>query len=163
LENIEKILVPLAFTDYSQGVFDCAAQMAVKNDASMIVLSIINSRDIESVETIVSMGYDVDAEHYIETIRKDRKQKLNAMADASDIDKDRVKILFKVGKPVDEILKVIRKEAPDLVVMGTRGRSSLKTSIMGSVAEKVFKRSPVNVLSYRDEGVRKSLEKKLHF
>lgn len=163
MENIEKILVPLAFTDYSQGVFDCAAQMAVKNDASMIVLSIINSRDIESVETIVSMGYDVDAEHYIETIRKDRKQKLNAMADASDIDKDRVKILFKVGKPVDEILKVIRKEAPDLVVMGTRGRSSLKTSIMGSVAEKVFKRSPVNVLSYRDEGVRKSLEKKLHF
>ncbi|WP_300464755.1 universal stress protein [Desulfobacula sp.] len=163
MKNIEKILVPLAFTDYSQGVFDCASQMAVKNDAILIVLSIINSRDIESVETIVSMGYDVDAEHYIETIRKDRKQRLNEMADASSIDKDKVKILFKVGKPVDEILTVIRKEAPDLVVMGTRGRSSLKTSIMGSVAEKVFKRSPVNVLSYRDEDVRKSLEKKLHF
>jgi nucleotide-binding universal stress UspA family protein len=162
LDNFKKILVPLAFTDYSQGVFECAVQVALTNNASLIVLSIINSRDIESVESIVSMGYDVDAEHYVEEIRKDRKQKLNKMAEEANIDKDKVKLLFKVGKPVDEILKVINKEAPDLVVMGTRGRSSLKNSIMGTVAVKVFKRSPVNVLSYRDEEVKKNLEKKLH-
>jgi nucleotide-binding universal stress UspA family protein len=163
LDTIKKILVPLAFTDYSQGVFDCAVQVALKNDASLIVLSIINSRDIESVESIVSMGYDVDAEHYVEEIRKERKQKLNKMADEAKIDKDKVKILFKIGKPVDEILKVIIKEAPDLVVMGTRGRGNLKNIIMGSVAEKIFKRSPVNVMSYRDEEVKKSLTKRLHF
>ncbi len=163
MDNIKKIFVPLAFTDYSQGVFDCAVQNALKNDASLIVLSIINSRDIESVKSIVSMSYDVDAEHYVEEIRKDRKQKLNKMADEAKIDKEKVKVLFKIGNPVDEILKVISKEAPDLVVMGTRGRGNLKNSIMGSVAEKVFKRSPVNVLSYRDEDVKKSLEKKLRF
>jgi len=163
LDDIKKILVPLAFTDYSQGVFDCAVQNALKNDAGLIVLSIINSRDIESVKSIVSMGYDVDAEHYVEEIRKERKQKLNKMADEAKIDKEKVKVLFKIGNPVDEILKVIGKEAPDLVVMGTRGRGNLKNSIMGSVAEKVFKKSPVNVLSYRDEDVKKSLEKKLRF
>ncbi|WP_457553882.1 universal stress protein [Desulfobacula sp.] len=162
MDTIKKILVPLAFTDYSQGVFDCAVQVALKNDARLIILSIINSRNIESVESIVAMGYDVDAEHYVEEIRMDRKQKLNKMADEAKIDKDKVKIMFKVGKPVDEILKAIHKEAPDLVVMGTRGRSNLKNSMMGSVAGKVFKRSPVNVLSYRDEEVRKSLEKKIH-
>jgi len=162
LDNIKKILVPLAFTDYSQGVFNCAVQMALKHDASLIVLSIINSRDIESVKTVVSMGYDVDAEHYVEEIRKERKQKLNKMADGLNIDKDKVKVMFKIGNPVDEILKVIIKELPDLVVMGTRGRGNLENIIVGSVAEKVFKRSPVNVLSYRDEDVRKSLTKKLH-
>lgn len=163
MDNIKKILVPLAFTDYSQGVFNCAVQFAQMNDANLIVLSIINSRDIESVESIVSMGYDVDAEHYIEEIRKDRKQQLNKMASEADIDKDKVKILFRAGKPVDEILEVIGKEKPDLVVMGTRGRSNLKNSIMGTVAEKVFKKSPVTVLSYRDEDVKKSLERKLSF
>ena len=163
MDTIKKILVPLAFTDYSQGVFDCAVQVALRNDASLIVLSIINSRDIESVESIVSMGYDVDSEHYVEEIRKERKQKLNKMADEAKFDKDKVKILFKIGKPVDEILKSICKEAPDLVVMGTRGRSNLKNSMMGGVAEKVFKRSPVNVLSYRDEGVKQTLTKKLRF
>ncbi|NOX33245.1 MAG: universal stress protein [Deltaproteobacteria bacterium] len=162
MDNIKKILVPLAFTDYSQGVFNCAVQVALTNDADIIVLSIINSRDIESVKTIVSMGYDVDAEHYVEEIRKDRKQKLNKMAKTAKIDKDKVKILFKVGRPVDEILKTISKEAPDLVVMGTRGRANLKNSIMGAVAGKVFKRSPVDILSYRDKDVKKNLEKKLH-
>ncbi|MBU1695914.1 MAG: universal stress protein, partial [Proteobacteria bacterium] len=120
MDNFKKILVPLAFTDYSQGVFNCAVQMALKHDASLIVLSIINSRDIESVKTIVSMGYDVDSEHYVEQIRKERKQKLNKMADGAEIDKDKVTVMFKIGNPVDEILKVIIKESPDLVVMGTR-------------------------------------------
>ncbi len=158
---MKKILVPIAFTDYSQGLFNCAAQTAKSNDSTLIVLSIISSRDIESVETIVSMGYDVDAEHYVEQIRKDRKQKLKQMVEAANFDKDKVKILFKIGKPVDEILKAINKEMPDLVVMGTRGRSNLKTSIMGAVAEKVFKRSPVNVLSYRDEDAIENLRKKI--
>ena len=162
MDNIKKILVPLEFTEYSQGVFNCAVQMAVNNEATIIVLSVINSRDIESVETIVSMGYDVDAEHYVEEIRKDRKQQLNNMADESKIDKDKVKILFKIGKPVDEILKVIDKEAPDLVVMGTRGRGSLENSVTGSVANKVFKKSPVNILSYRNKAVQKSLIEKLN-
>ena len=84
MDNINKMLVPLAFTDYSPGVFDCAVQIGLK------------------------------------------------------------------------------KEAPDLVVMGTRGRSNLSNSIIGAVAEKVFKNSPVNMLSYRDEDVKKRLEKKLH-
>ncbi len=161
MKNIEKILVPLEFTQYSQGVFNCAVQMAQNSDAKIIVLSIINSRNLESVESIVAMGYDVDAEHYVEIIRKERKQKLSQMADKAGIDTDKVKIMFKIGKPVDEILKAIDSETPDLVVMGTRGRANLKNSIMGAVAGKVFKRSPVNILSYRDEDVKNSLSKKL--
>ncbi len=162
LDNIKKILLPLEFTEFSQGVFNCAVQMAMNSDAKIIVLSVINSRDIESVESIVSMGYDVDAEHYVKEIKNERKKQLNKMADEAEIDKDKVKILFKTGKPVDEILKAIEKEAPDLVIMGTRGRGSLENSVMGSVANKVFKKSPVNVLSYRNKTVQKSLIKRLN-
>ena len=162
MDNIKKILLPLEFTEFSQGVFNCAVQMARNSDAKIIVLSVINSRDIQSVESIVSMGYDVDAEHYVKEIKNDRKQQLNKMADEAEIDKDKVKIMFKTGKPVDEILKAIEKEAPDLVIMGTRGRGSLENSVMGSVANKIFKKSPVNVLSYRNKAVQKSLIKKLN-
>jgi len=161
LDNIKKILVPLEFTEFSQGVFNCAVQMVLNNDAEIIVLSVINSRNIESVESIVSMGYDVDAEHYIQEIKKERKQKLNKMAEEADINKERIKILFKIGKPVDEILKTINRESPDLVVMGTRGRSHLESGIMGSVAGKVFRKSPVNILSYRNRAVKKNLIEKL--
>jgi len=167
LDNIKKILLPIDFTEFSQGVFNCAVQVAMNSDAmnsdaKIIVLSIINSRDIQSVESIVSMGYDVDAEHYVKEIKNERKQQLNKMADEAEINKEKVKIMFKTGKPVDEILKAIEKEEPDLVVMGTRGRGSLENSVTGSVANKVFKKSPVNILSYRNKAVQKSLIKKLN-
>lgn len=163
MDTINNILVPLAFNDYSQGLFNYASKLAGHHDANLIVLSIINSRDLDSVESIVAMGYDVDADHYVEEIRKDRKERLNQIVNHARFDKSRVSILFKIGKPADEILKVIRQKSPDLVIMGTRGRSHMSNSIMGRVAEKVFKRSPVNVLSYRDEDAKEKLDKKLHF
>ena len=101
MNNIKKILVPLEFTEYSQGVFNYAVQMASSSDTILIILSIINSRDIESVKSIVAMGYDVDAQHYVDAIRKERKQQLGTMAEQANIDKNKVKIIFKTGKPVD--------------------------------------------------------------
>lgn len=155
--------MPLPFTDYCQGVFNCAVKQAGPDQADIIVLSIINSSNIESVEKITALGYDVDAEHYVESLKNERKEKLSVMVKHAGFDKKRVKIMFKIGNPVDEILQVIKKENPDLVVMGTRGRSKLQTSIMGTVAEKVFKKSPVTVLSYRDEDVRQKMLRRLDF
>jgi nucleotide-binding universal stress UspA family protein len=39
----------------------------------------------------------------------------------------------------------------DLVVMGTHGRTGLDRVIVGSVAERVVRRSPVPVLTVRSE------------
>jgi len=50
------------------------------------------------------------------------------------------------GDPVEEILKTIEAEGIDLVIMGTHGRKGLEHAVMGSVAERVVKRSPVPVL-----------------
>jgi nucleotide-binding universal stress UspA family protein len=50
-----------------------------------------------------------------------------------------------IGDPAGEILKLIDKEKPDMVVMTTRGRKG--RFAFGSVAEKVLKHSPVPVLT----------------
>ncbi|MEA1967297.1 MAG: universal stress protein [Thermodesulfobacteriota bacterium] len=163
MDDIKKILVPLAFTEYSDGVFKCAANMAEKHGSKILVLSIINARDVSSVERVVAMGYEVDGEHYVEQVIEKRKQDMNKIADNNGFDREKIKILFKVGHPVDEILKTIVKEKPDLVVMGTRGRSSLRNTLIGDVASKVFKRSPVNVLSFRGEKCRARLLKRVKF
>lgn len=49
------------------------------------------------------------------------------------------------GDPASEILRLIDREKPDLVVMTTRGRKG--TFRFGSVAEKVVRHSPAPVLT----------------
>ena len=67
------------------------------------------------------------------------------------MDAEKVRTVFKTGDPGDELLKVALKENVDLIVMGVKGRTDLEYIFVGSVAEKVFRRSPIPVLSYRDE------------
>ena len=49
--------------------------------------------------------------------------------------------------PVSEILDAIANDGIDLVVMGTHGRGMVEHVLLGSVAERVVRRSPVPVLT----------------
>jgi len=53
------------------------------------------------------------------------------------------------GVPVREILAYSAAHGIDLVVMGTRGRTGADRAVLGSVAERVVRRSDVPVLTVR--------------
>ena len=55
--------------------------------------------------------------------------------------------LLKVGEPWEEIIDAARRLDAGLIVMGTHGRRRLPRAILGSVAEKVARLSPVPVLT----------------
>lgn len=54
-----------------------------------------------------------------------------------------------VGDPAEQIADAVLRLRPDLVVMGTHGRSALKGFVMGSVATKVIAGTTVPVLLVR--------------
>jgi nucleotide-binding universal stress UspA family protein len=56
------------------------------------------------------------------------------------------------GVPADKILEYIKTKNIDLVIMGTHGRSGVSRLMMGSVAEKVLRQSPVPVLVVKPPG-----------
>ena len=64
---------------------------------------------------------------------------------------DKMRAVFQIGHPIEELLNIAVREKVDLLVMGVRGRSDLEHVLVGSVAEKLFRRSPVPILSYRDD------------
>jgi nucleotide-binding universal stress UspA family protein len=66
-----------------------------------------------------------------------------------------------VGNPVEELLKITVEENVDMVVMGIKGRTDLEYIFAGSVAEKIFERSPVPIVSYRDEKNAAQLRKRI--
>jgi nucleotide-binding universal stress UspA family protein len=161
MENVNKIMVALAFTSHSESLFNYAAQIATLLNAELIIASIINSRDISAVGMVASMGYEVDAEHYVEGVKAERKEMLEHFMEKSSFDRKKIRTILKVGNPIDELLKLIIKENIDMIVMGVKGRSDLEHVLIGSVAEKLFRRSPVPVISFRDENSAERLRKKI--
>jgi nucleotide-binding universal stress UspA family protein len=51
------------------------------------------------------------------------------------------------GEPASTILKVAGAQGVDLVIVGTHGRTGVRHLLLGSVAEKLVRLSPVPVLT----------------
>jgi len=56
-------------------------------------------------------------------------------------------VMSPVGDIADVIFRLVHDHQIDMLVLGTHGRSGLPKLILGSVAEKIFRQSPVPVLT----------------
>lgn len=52
------------------------------------------------------------------------------------------------GEPLEEILREVEAFGADLIAVTTAGRSGLGRTLLGSVAEQVFRKSPVPVVLF---------------
>jgi nucleotide-binding universal stress UspA family protein len=50
------------------------------------------------------------------------------------------------GRPLDGLLAAVRAASPDVLVLGARGAGALTHFLLGSVAERALRESPVDVL-----------------
>ena len=156
MSDIKKILVAIGFSEYAEEIFSYAIGVARRFDSQIVVCNVINARDVAAVRTISEMGYEVDGDHYVQNVSTDRHSRMEQMIRENAFPIERTQIIISVGNPVDELLKTVVAEKVDLVVMGIKGRTDLESIFVGSVAEKMFDRCPVPILSYRD---RKNAEK----
>jgi nucleotide-binding universal stress UspA family protein len=53
------------------------------------------------------------------------------------------------GNAADQIIKTACEQGADLIVMGTLGTSGIKKFLIGSVAEKVIRHSPIPVVTVK--------------
>lgn len=161
MDAIKKIMVAVSLTEYAEGLLNYAVRIAESMNAELIVANIINVRDVEAVGVVAAMGYEVDSEHYVSGIKDERRETLNQILAKLSFPSNKLHIVFKVGHPVDELLKIAINENIDMLVMGVKGRTDLENIFIGSVAEKLFRRSPVTIVSYRDEKNRERLKKRI--
>jgi len=63
-----------------------------------------------------------------------------------------------LGHPVMEVLRYAKDNNIDLIVMGTHGRGPLGKVVMGSVAERLVRKSPCPVLTVRSDEEREFVE-----
>ena len=54
-----------------------------------------------------------------------------------------------MGEPFTHILKYAKETDMDLIIMGTHGRTGIQHVLLGSVAEKVVRYSPIPVITVK--------------
>jgi nucleotide-binding universal stress UspA family protein len=157
---IQKILVPIAFSKFSEGILKYSAGIAKAFGAKLLIVNVINERDLDAVQKISSFGYKVDTEHYLQTIQQERREEMARLLEKLGLTSDMVSFTFQIGNPAEKLLEMIVTEKVDTVVMGVKNRD-IRTLFTGSVAERMFHRCPVTVISYRDEEIASLLRKKI--
>ena len=139
----EHILLPTDGSDGVSTIAEHAGSLAEQYDATVHVLSVVDTRNRFEGPT---MGLGSDAWEDAQ-----REQAERAVEDAAAALPDDVTIERHVesGVPHTEILDHADDAGIDLIVMGTHGRTGIDHYLIGSIAERVVRQSPVPVVTVR--------------
>lgn len=149
--TVQHILVPLDFSEFSNKALDYALDVAEKFQSQITLF-----------HAVVLFQDDVDEEQRLQEYEnwiKRREQTIHHQMDHSlQKVKQRgitVSSLIRRGvNAADVILDYLSENSCDLVIMGTHGRTGLKHFLLGSMAEKIVRLSPVPVMT-----IHRSLQK----
>ena len=140
--TLERILVPVDFSDCSLDALEYAAVVAQQAKASLMLLHVLEP---------VSYGLDFTLGH-----SRTRHSEVSAwtkrledLASSLKVTDVPVEVRLRGGLPADSILDSAQTLPCDLIVMGTHGRRGISHAISGSVAEAVLRKARCPVLTVR--------------
>jgi nucleotide-binding universal stress UspA family protein len=144
--QMRRILCPVDFSKGSEHAIPYAVAFAKSYEAELELFHVLELPFLPPYATsgLPELSVPVDA------IRQQCEEQLRTMAEKYGELHPRIAAKVVVGVPFVEIIKEARDGSFDMIVMGSHGRSALRYMLMGSVAERVVRKSPCPVLSVKD-------------
>jgi nucleotide-binding universal stress UspA family protein len=144
--TIRKILVPTDFSDPAMAALKYARALAEEFGSQLHLFHVVPEPYVYPWGTEVSTLPLVDLLTQSEALARTR---LGELVPAAEAPKAGLTTSTAIGAPVDRILDYIEQEHIDMVIIGTHGRGAVGHLLLGSVAERVVRRSPVPVLTVK--------------
>ncbi|NHN61382.1 MULTISPECIES: universal stress protein [Halorussus] len=142
----DRILVPTDGSDQSERAFEQALDLALTYDAELHLLNVVD---------VSALAGEFDAVTVVDSLEESGRQLTHRLRDrAEEAGVETVETLVREGVPYSTILDYADDNDVDLVVMGTHGRTGLDRYLLGSVTERVVRKSDVPVLTVRGESDR---------
>jgi nucleotide-binding universal stress UspA family protein len=137
----KNILVPVDLND--EGFSDIAVELAIAHaktdNAQLHLLNVLPGIHM----SMVANYFPKDAAH---KMKVDVKKKLKEFAKTHIGDQVNYHTYIAEGKPYKCILEYAKKVEAELIIMPSHKRSKVKKVLLGSIANTVVQKSPINVL-----------------
>lgn len=142
--QIRRLLIPTDFSDLAEHTLDYTIGLAAALNASVELLHVHYLPALSLQGGDLTMPVDPTLEAEYEAYAQQRLDRLAEKYRASGV---KVSARLLSGVPYAEIIRAAEDGGVDLIVMGTHGRTGLAHLLMGSVAERVVRGSPIPVLT----------------
>ena len=149
MDSIKRILAAVDFSVYSSQILEYAAWVAEQTSAEIIAVSVISKRLMESVEKVFNDQHPgmFSREKYLNDEISRRTKNLDELIKDSVPDHIKTSVVIMDGVPFEEIITAVIHQKADLIVIAPKGRTNLPDRLFGTTSEKIFRHSPVPVLS----------------
>jgi nucleotide-binding universal stress UspA family protein len=133
----ERILIAVDGSKYSDAVVDQAISLGQTCNSSVFAISVI---DLYPEQLAVAPALE-------EKMAKETREVLERVKDRVEKESIPCETIVRIGgQPHEFIVEEAKEKNIDLIVMGTHGKTGLKSVLIGSVARKVIGHAPCPVL-----------------
>ncbi len=150
MRKFRRLLVPHDFSQHATRALEFAADLGGVGARLTVLHVIVPFTPVSDIPTLGLAGYVTPKELLASTTRELEAVVRRALGPRLV---RRTGIRVVIGDPHACILRAAR--GMDLIVMSTAGRSGLPRLLIGSVAEKVVRHSPIPVLTLRPKVARR--------
>ena len=158
IPTIKRILYATDLSDNARYAFGYAADLASRYDARITILSVIeNLNRVAEIEIMEMMGpekWETFKSGRLENLKGKIRERIRDVCAEMDQEIDTCSLMaddIRVtrGVPYEEILKAAEDAGADIIVMGTRGYTMFKDSLLGGTARRIVKDSRIPVMVIR--------------
>ncbi|MGT2743776.1 universal stress protein [Streptococcus phocae subsp. phocae] len=144
-QKYERILVAIDGSYESELAFNKGVMIALRNDASLLLTHVIDTRALQSVATFDTYVYDRLSQEAKEVLDAFEKQ-------ARQAGLSKVKQLIEFGNPKTLLATEIpERENIDLIMVGATGLNTFERLLIGSSSEYILRHAKVDLLVVRDQ------------
>ena len=139
--SFDDIMLPTDGSSGAAAAIEPTGALASATDATVHLVSVVDTR---------SLGIDVGSSVIVDELESVATDAVETASDRlSELGVGTVETAIAHGIPYRAILEAIEDADVDLVVIGTHGRTGIDRYLLGSVAEKLVRTSPVPVMTVR--------------
>lgn len=149
------ILVPTDFGESAERALDYAIALAMKSDSKLTIVH---------ASFLSPSSYTAHSEGIYwptDDLMKAGKEALEETLANAKKRYPRAEAVNTSAEPCQSILETAKECGADLIIMGTHGRRGISRLLLGSVAEKIVRLSPIPVMTISGKAEQEAKEKSL--